>query len=215
MRRQGRRARRVFVPQGGGLSAQPVQGAQARHLEGVPELGQGRVSRGREEGRVQGRAGRGQRGQGGARGQGRQGLRRVQGAPLFVQARGARGVRQGGVPAQRVEGDEVEAQERAALGVGLLVLREAVDVGEADGAQGAAAGGQGAAAAPRGDGQGAGGQAETRRAAWSPRLEPARPHREPSLRSAPRGAKLPRARSPGASSTPQSVLRHPSTPAPS
>lgn len=86
----------------------------------------------------------------------------------------------------------------AALGVGLLVLREAIDVSEADGAQGAPAGGQGAAAAPRGDGQGAGGQAETRRGAC---LEPAAgacpspPGAAPPVCST-RSNALPRARSP-------------------
>lgn len=70
---------------------------------------------------------------------------------------------EGDITPQGIKGDHIEAQKLATLSISLLILWEAVDVREADGAEGATtggqrtpAGGQRPTAAPRGHSQGAG-----------------------------------------------------------
>lgn len=70
---------------------------------------------------------------------------------------------EGDITPQGIKGDQIKAQKLSTLSISLLILREAVDVREADGAEGATAGsegaptgGQGPTAAPRGHSQGAG-----------------------------------------------------------
>lgn len=136
------------------LGPQPLQQPAARLLHVLlRHLGERAVLRGRVVGGVHGRAGGRQRGQRGAGRERGQRLRRVVGALGL-----ARGV---GGEHGAVSGRGLRRQQEAQVGVERLpgavvplVLRDAVDVAEADGAEGAAArsqgaatGGQGAAAA--------------------------------------------------------------------
>lgn len=120
--------------------------------------------------RVHGRAGRRQGRERGAGGEGGQGLRGVVRA-LALALRHVFGVEDRAVPGRALRGQQVsevwvESLRRPFVA---LVLRHAVDVAEADGAEGATAGGQGApaggqraAAAAGGDRQRTGRQAGDR-----------------------------------------------------
>lgn len=150
------------------LGPQPLQQPPAGLLHVLlGHLGQRAVLRRRVVGRVHGRAGRRQRGERGARGERGQRLRRVVGALGGLGRRQRVRRERGAVPARALRRRQVAQVRLVRLGaVVALVQRDAVDVGEADGAeraaagrQRAAAGRQRAAAAAGRDGQGAGRQA--------------------------------------------------------
>lgn len=168
----GSGANRVLAAQHGAvrqrLGPQPLQQAAARLLHVLlRHLREGAVLGGGVVGRVHGGAGRREGGERGARrerGQGLRGVVRAFGLALAQGVRGEHGAVSGhGLRRRRVaEGGVVQLPGPVVA----LVLRDAVDVGETDGAEGAsagrqraAAGGQRAAAAAGRHRQGAGRQA--------------------------------------------------------
>lgn len=159
------RALCIIVTQGCGLSPEHFQGSYACHLlKTFWHLSQGRISWCREKRGVQRRAWRGQRWQGGPWWQGRQRLWGIQRSPLLIEIGVCNGISIGHILCERLEGNDVKAQMLPVVcnTVWLVVLGKAIDVREADWAEGTSAGGQGSStggqgppAAARGHGEGA------------------------------------------------------------
>lgn len=159
------RALCIIVTQGWGLSPEHFQGSHARNLlKPLWHLSQWRIPWRREKRGVQRRAWRRQGWQGGPRRQRRQGLRRIQGPALLIETGVSHGISIGHVLGERLEGNDVKAQVLPVVcnAVCLVILGKAIDVREADWAEGASAGGQGSStggqgspAAARGHGEGA------------------------------------------------------------